>query len=170
MTGNETKIKLRNLHIAPRKVRLVASLVKGMPVEEALAQLTLNSARPSGPLVKLIRSGVANARNKGMKIEHMIVKSVMVDGGPMMKRILPRAMGRGTPIHKKMSHITIVLAESAVSKPVRFDLTKADKKPKKEHKHTKSEKTKAANEDKVSHEKASNKPGFFKKVFQRKSI
>lgn len=170
MAATETKVKLRNLHIAPRKVRLTANLIKGMPVEEALAQLTLHPARSSGPLVKLIRSAVANARSQGMKIEALAVKSILVDEGPMLKRMLPRAMGRGTPIHKKFSHVTLVLGESASAKPVRFDLTKAEKKPKKEKKPSKSAKTKAAKEAVPEQRKALEKPGFFKRVFRRKSI
>ncbi len=170
MAATENKAKLRNLHIAPRKVRRVANLIKGMPVEEALAQLTLHPARPSGPLVKLIRSAVANARSKGMKVEILAVKSIMVDEGPMLKRALPRAMGRTTPIHKKFSHVTLILGESASPKPVRFDLSKAEKKPKKEKKPSKSTKAKTAPEAKAEQKKTSGKPGFFKRVFRRKSI
>lgn len=172
MAAKEIKVKLRNLHIAPRKVRLIASLVKRMPVEEALAQLTLNPTRPTEPLIKLIRSAVANAKSQGMDVDKLEIKSISVDGGPMFKRMLPRAMGRGTPIQKKTSHVNLILAESAVSKPVRFDLTKAEKKPKKEKKQAKpgKEKEKAVPESKPEAKKASEKPSFFKRVFRRKSI
>jgi len=170
MVPTEAKVRLRNLHMAPRKVRLVANLIKGMPVEEALAQLTMNPARASGPVVKLLRSAISNAKNVGMKVEALKVKSIMVDEGPMMKRLLPRAMGRGTPIHKKMSHITLILGESASPKPVRFDLAKAAKKPKKTSKSSKTAKVKVDSDTKESGGKASEKPDFFKRVFRRKSI
>ena len=170
MAATEIKVKLRNLHIAPRKVRLVANIIKRMPIEEALAQLVLHPARSSGPIMKLVRSAVANARSQGMKVEALAVKSIMVDEGPMLKRSLPRARGMATPIHKKMSHITLVLGEVVSPKPVRFDLTRAEKKPKKEKKRPKSAKTKAVPEVKAEFKKASKKPGFFKRVFSRKSI
>jgi large subunit ribosomal protein L22 len=170
MTATETKVKLRNLHIAPRKVRLVANLIKGMPVEEALAQLTLHPARSSGPLIKLIRSAVANARGHGRKVEALAVKSIVVNEGPMIKRFLPRARGIATPIHKKMSHVTLVLEEVTSPQPVRFDLTKAEKRPQKEKKQPKAAKAKAVPEIKSESKNVSREPGFFKRVFRRKAI
>ena len=129
MANTETKATLRNLHIAPRKVRLVANLIKNMPVNEALAQLLVVTSRSADPVVKLLRSAIANAKNTGMKVDSLVVKTIFVDQGPMMKRSLPRAQGRATPIHKKMSHITLILAESTSGKPSRFDLAKAERRP-----------------------------------------
>jgi large subunit ribosomal protein L22 len=168
MANTETKAKLRNLHIAPRKVRLVANLIKGMPVNEALAQLMVVTSRSADPIIKLLRSAASNAKSAGMKVDNLVVKTIFVDQGPMIKRILPRAQGRATPIHKKMSHITLVLAESTAVKPNRFDLTKAEKKAKKDVASGRQTKTKTP-EAKSQEEKAK-KPGFFKRTFQRKAI
>ena len=96
--------------MAPRKVRSVGDLIKGLPVNEAEAQLLVQTRRPSKPLLKLLRSAVANAKNNKVgNVEHLFVSSVRVDGGPMLKRMLPRARGSASPIQKKMSHVTLVL-------------------------------------------------------------
>ena len=108
---------LRYLKIAPRKVRSVSNIIKGLPVDEAEAQLLVQPRRASKPLLKLLRSAIANAKNKesdsglGWK-----VGSIRVDQGPMLKRYLPRARGMATPIQKKMSHVTLVLVEDNASK------------------------------------------------------
>jgi len=96
--------------MAPRKVRSVGDLIKGLPVNEAEAQLLVQTRRPSKTLLKLLRSAVANAKNnKHVDPQHLFVSSVRVDGGPMLKRMLPRARGSASPIQKKMSHVTLVL-------------------------------------------------------------
>lgn len=104
--------KLNYLRMAPRKVRLVASLLRGLSVNEAEAQLIMMRKRATQPLIKLIRSAVAGAKNKKMDIDKLIVESIMVDGGPMLKRFMPRAQGRMAEIQKKMSHVTLTLAEN----------------------------------------------------------
>src|SRR3989344_814319 len=133
--------KLNYLHIAPRKVRLIANTLKGLSVKEAEAQLLLRVQRSAKPLLKLIRSAVANAKNKKLDINRLVVSSVLVNGGPMLKRFLPRAQGRATPIHKKMSHIVLTLSESAnklqdrfvINPPVKKERAKKEvKKPKME--------------------------------------
>jgi large subunit ribosomal protein L22 len=110
----EYTAKLRYLRMAPRKVRSVGDLVKGLPVNEAEAQLLVTTRRPAKPLLKLLRSAVANAKNNGLSdASHLYVASLRVDGGPMLKRILPRARGSASPIEKKMSHVTLVLGVNA---------------------------------------------------------
>lgn len=104
--------KLNYLRMAPRKVRLVASLLRGLSVNEAEAQLIMMRKRATQPLIKLIRSAVAGAKNRKMDIDKLIVESIMVDGGPMLKRFMPRAQGRMAEIQKKMSHVTLTLAEN----------------------------------------------------------
>jgi large subunit ribosomal protein L22 len=105
--------KLRYLHIAPRKVRLVANAIKGLSVNEAEAQLLMSPRRPASDLIKLLRSAVANAKhNAQLSPERLFVKEIRVDQGPMLERYMPRAMGRATAIQKKSSHVTLVLAES----------------------------------------------------------
>lgn len=174
MANTEIKAKLKNLHIAPRKVRLVANLIKGMPVNEALAQLLVVTSRSADPIVKLLRSAISNARISGMKVDNLVVKTIFVDQGAMMKRILPRAQGRATPIQKKMSHITIILAESTSVKPNRFDLTKAEKKDKKESnpdgRRSKRKAPTPKDENNNEDTKEATKQGFFRRTFQRKAI
>ena len=95
----EVKATLRNLRIAPRKVRRVADLVRGKSVAAARLQLKFNQMRAAKPLLKLIDSGVANAEhNFSIDTNTLQIKSLMVDQGPMMKRYMARAFGRGAEI------------------------------------------------------------------------
>ena len=175
--------KLNYLRIAPRKVRLVATVIKGMSVNEAEAQLLVNPKRASEAVLKLLRSAVANAKNKQMETEKLIVKEIKVDEGPMLKRWMPRAQGRATPIHKKSSHITMVLAESEKAKKSRFNIVKPKRVKKSEfkkmtaqaksHEHAhehinKHEPTYV--EDKAKDVKAKEKPSILKRIFRRKVI
>ncbi len=165
---NQTTAKLNHLHIAPRKVRLIASALKGLSVNEAEAQLLFRPQRSSKPLLQLLRSAVANAKNNHkLNPEHLVIQSIRVDQGPTLKRFLPRAMGRATPIHKKTSHILLVLKENLKIKAGRFNAAspKKAKLPKKDGKVAK---------QKMIIEKEIKKPkenvGFFKKMFNRKSV
>lgn len=115
----EVTARLRNLRIAPRKVRLLADLVRGKSVADARLQLKFNGMRAAKPLLKLIESGVANAENQfAVDTKTLRIKTLVVDQGPMMKRYMARAFGRGAEIQKRMSHIRLVLegAASAVEK------------------------------------------------------
>jgi large subunit ribosomal protein L22 len=104
------KASLSNLRISPRKVRLVANLVKGKTVEEALAQLTFLTKRSSNPLSKLIKSAVANAtENSKADKTKLFIKDFRVDKGQVLKRSMPRAFGRSAPIYKRNSHIEVTL-------------------------------------------------------------
>lgn len=106
----QVKAKLRNLHIAPRKVRLVANLVRGLSVEQAEVQLQYMDKRSSTPMLKLIRSAAANAEhNHKLNRGDLFIKSVEVNDGVTLHRWMPRAMGRATPLKKRSSHITLVL-------------------------------------------------------------
>jgi large subunit ribosomal protein L22 len=102
--------KLNYLRIAPRKTRSVADLIRGLSVNEAEAQLMVQRRRPAKALLKLLRSAVANAKNNKLNEAHLFVKEIRVDGGPMLKRYLPRARGSASPIQKKMSHVTMILS------------------------------------------------------------
>lgn len=161
---NQQIAQLNYLKIAPRKVRLIADTLKGLPVKEAEAQLLLRVQRSSRPLLKLIRSAVANARNKKMDANKLFISSMIVNPGPMLKRFLPRAQGRATPIHKKMSHVVLVLKESESKLVERFTINPPAKKEKakKEIKRPKMEEMKK--------ETPKEKAGFFKRLFQRKSV
>ena len=101
--------RLRYVRISPRKVRLIADLVRGRSIDEALKVLKFTHKR-SAPLVgKLIQSAVANATDKdaGVDADTLFVKSIFVDGGPTLRRYLPRAQGRATRILKRTAHITV---------------------------------------------------------------
>ncbi len=102
---------LRFLRIAPRKVRLVANEVRGQKVGEALALLKFTPQAAAQPLAKLLRSAVANAEQKGgrVDVDALFVKTLTVDGGPKMRRFMPRAMGRAYRVEKKTSHVYVEL-------------------------------------------------------------
>lgn len=110
----ESTAHLRHLRMAPRKVALVAGLVRGKRVEDALNVLRFTRKAAARPLSKLIKSAVANAtdRSKGqVDVDTLVVKTITVDQGPTVRRFMPRAMGRATPIQKKTAHVHVVLAE-----------------------------------------------------------
>jgi large subunit ribosomal protein L22 len=102
---------LRFLRVAPRKVRLVADEVRGMKVGDALAMLKYTPQAASAHLAKLLRSAVANAEQKGgrVDVDALFVKTLTVDQGPKMRRFMPRAMGRAYRIEKKTSHVYVEL-------------------------------------------------------------
>ncbi|HZA50534.1 MAG TPA: 50S ribosomal protein L22 [Myxococcaceae bacterium] len=111
----ESTADLRYLRMAPRKVALVAGLVRGKPVGDALNILRYTRKAAARPLSKLIKSAVANAtdRSKGeLDVDTLVVKHISVDQGPTLRRYMPRAMGRATRINKKSSHVHVVLAET----------------------------------------------------------
>jgi len=108
---------LNDYRQAPRKVRLVANLVKGKKVGDAMNMLNFLVKEASGPMKKLIASAVANAKtNFNLSSENLFIKSVEVNGGTIMKRSMPRARGSAFPIHKHSSHVTLVL-DVMVEKP-----------------------------------------------------
>jgi large subunit ribosomal protein L22 len=109
----EAKAIAKNIRISPQKARLVADLVRGNDVESAINTLRFMPKKAARIIRKLIESAVANAnQNEAIDIDTLYVKTVFVDGGPMLKRIRPRAMGRATKILKRSSHITVVLDEA----------------------------------------------------------
>ncbi len=102
---------LKNLRIAPRKVRLVADLIRGKKVGLALGILDSTHKR-SSPIVKnLLKSAIANAeqKNEDLDVDELMVRRVWVNSGTIQKRWRPRAMGRATPIRKRTSHITLAV-------------------------------------------------------------
>lgn len=111
----ESKAVLRYARVSAQKARLVADLVRGMDVPDAIETLTF-TRRKTAPMVrKLIESAVANAEheakrgNDAVDVDTLFVKTIMVDQGPSLRRFRPRAQGRATPVLKKTSHITVVL-------------------------------------------------------------
>ncbi len=102
------QVKLKYLHISPRKVRLVADAVRGKRVDEAQAILGFTVKKGASPILKLLNSAVANVPGK---TDNFFISKITVDEGPVMKRVLPRAKGRGDVIKKRSSHVTLVLDE-----------------------------------------------------------
>jgi len=101
---------LNNYAQSPRKVRLVANLVKGKPVGKALEALEFLPKKAGMPVAKLIKSAMANAKNRGEKPEGMKVKSIVVENAGVLKRYMPRAMGRASLIHKRRSRVILTIA------------------------------------------------------------
>jgi large subunit ribosomal protein L22 len=103
---------LRNVRVSARKARLVADLVRGKDVSEAIEMLTFTRKKTADLLRRLIESAVANAEHAGNSdADALFVETVLVDEGPRLRRFRPRAQGRATRILKKTSHITVHLGE-----------------------------------------------------------
>jgi len=117
----EAVARLRNYPTSPRKMRLLADLVRGLDVENALNTLKFSTKHPSVALEKLLLSAVANWRvkNEGVDVAgaNLYVKTIMVDGGRMLKRMRPAPQGRAYRVRKRSNHITIVV-DSRISQPV----------------------------------------------------
>ncbi len=108
----EAKASLKFARVGAQKARLVADLVRGKDVEEAVKTLTFLNKKTAGLIKKLIESAVANAEDKKtMDVDKLYVKTIYVDQGPSLKRFRPRAQGRAYGIKKKTSHINVVLEE-----------------------------------------------------------
>ncbi len=103
----------RYIRMSPRKARLVIDTIQGKSVTEALATLDYTQKAAARTIRKVLKSAMANAENnhKVDQVEEMKVTQAYVDGGPMLKRFRPRAMGRASRILKRTSHITIVLSD-----------------------------------------------------------
>ena len=113
----EGTAKLSNYRQAPRKVRLVADLVRGKSAEHALGLLSVLPKRASEPMIKLIKSAVANAgKQEGLSAADLYISSIAVNGGVVFKRSMPRARGRASQILKRTSHITLALSKKAPKK------------------------------------------------------
>lgn len=165
------KAVLRYARITPRKARLVADLVCGLPIDEAEAQLIYNPKRAAKIILKLIESAKAGALSKKLDVNKLYIQNILVNQGPMFKRYLPRARGMATPIQKKTSHITVTLAEKENIKP-KFSIV-FKKKIKKEKPKSKSlekqlKKSKEIKEEKIDIQKS--KEGFWRRIFRRKAI
>lgn len=108
----ESKALLRYARISPRKVRRVTDLIKGKTAGDALVSLKFLPHSPARIVYKILRSAVANAEQKKVADpESMRVARIFVNQGPVMKRMMPRAMGRADVIRKRSSHITLILEE-----------------------------------------------------------
>ncbi len=107
-----TTATLKYARTSPQKIRLVADQIRGLPVDRALNVLTFSNKKAAAIIKKLLESAVANAEhNDGADIDELKVSSVYVNQGPTLKRLRPRARGRSDRIIKRMSHITVTVAE-----------------------------------------------------------
>lgn len=106
----EAKAILRSARISPQKARLVADQVRGMPVARAADLLQFSDKKAAAMIRKVLWSAISNAENNlGADIDELKVTSIMVDEGPVLKRFMARAKGRGTRILKRTSHISVVV-------------------------------------------------------------
>ncbi len=111
----EVIAKLNSLRMSPRKVRLVAGLIRRMRVNDAETQLQFLNKAASEPVLKLLRSAKANAEhNFKLDADSLWISHITVDGGKTLKRWRPRAYGRAGAIHKKTSHITLKLSDGPI--------------------------------------------------------
>jgi large subunit ribosomal protein L22 len=162
------KAKLSYLRIAPRKVRLVADMVRRKKVGEAQTILAFTTKRGARPVLKLLNSAEANAKNNfHLDSENLYISRIVVDEGPKLKRFMPRARGSASPIQKKTSHITILLDEIVPGKKVE----RVEKEVKNEKFEDKIERKEAKPRFKPERKVAVNaqKKGI-KRIFNRKSI
>ncbi|HHW03529.1 MAG TPA: 50S ribosomal protein L22 [Thermoanaerobacterales bacterium] len=108
----EAKARARYVRIAPRKVRVVMDLIRGKKLSEALSILKFTPKSASKVLEKVLLSAAANAQNNhNMDKDALYISKCYVDQGPTLKRYMPRAQGRAATIHKRTSHITVILEE-----------------------------------------------------------
>jgi len=107
----EATARLRNYPTSPRKMRLLADLIRGLDVEKALNILKFNTKHPSVPLEKLLLSAIDNwkQKNEGGDETQLIVKTIFVDGARTLKRMRPAPQGRGYRVRKRSNHVTLIV-------------------------------------------------------------
>ena len=174
----EAKAKLKYLRIAPRKVRLVADMVRGQKVGKAKSLLQFTVNRSALPVLKLLNSAVVGAKEKmNWEESNMFISSITVDEGPKLKRWMPRARGSASPIQKKTSHITIALSELektelkvSKKKKSKIETKKVSSLSEIKEDFSKDKKTKTKPEAEIEKKKkiTGNQPAS--KLFRRKSI
>lgn len=171
----EIKAKLNHLRIAPRKVRLIADFIRNISTKEAKMKLKFIPNRASEPVLKLLKSAIANAQNNfNVKEDDLYIKRIMVNQDTPYKRWFPISRGRSFPILKRACHIELVLG---VKEGVKLEKIKKEvEKPviNKEEKIVEKQKTEQKPKFKTSKlpEKIKSKgfKGFAKKIFRRKSV
>jgi large subunit ribosomal protein L22 len=109
----ESRCVARYLRVTPRKMRLVADIVRGLNVNDAIGLLKFTPRAGARPILKAIQSAVANIVNRDdareVNPDTLVIKTILVDEGPSFRRFMPRAMGRATPIRKRMSNVTVTV-------------------------------------------------------------
>ena len=107
----EAKAIAKFQRVSPRKTALIARNVRGKGIEEAMNILRFTPNKPAGAILNVLKSAAANATQMAVNVDAMFVKEILVTSGPTWKRFMPRSQGRATKIHKRTSHITVLLAE-----------------------------------------------------------
>ncbi len=108
-----TSAKLTNTRLSPQKMRLVADQISGLAVERALDVLTFSNKKAATVIKKVLESAIANAEhNDGADIDELKISEILVDAGPTMKRLRPRARGRADRIIKRTSHLKVTVSET----------------------------------------------------------
>ncbi len=175
----KVRAELKYLRIAPRKTRLVAELIKRKKIEEAQAILGFAVKRGAKPVLKLLNSAIASAKNNfQLDPSNLYIHTITVDEGPKFKRWRPRSRGMAYPIQKKTSHVTIILDEIVEGKKIKKKKTavKEAEKPiekKEEIKETMPEKLKFKPQPEAGPARAEKpKKGFggLRRIFRRKSF
>jgi len=167
--------KLSYIRIAPRKMRLLADLVRNKKVDRAMVLLDFNLKKGGIPLKKLLAQAIANAKDnsesgKQLDSSFLYISKITVDEGPKLKRWRARARGRAARIHKKTSHITLTLDEIKGKKKVKKVVSKEDKKEEKEVKIVEKKKIKTFKPEKKEKFKPVKEIKGSKRVFRRKSF
>ena len=109
---NEAHAVLRNLRVSPQKLNLVATMIRGMDAEKALAALTFSRRRISDDVKKAVQSAIANAENNHqLDVDRLFIKEASVGKAITMRRFRPRARGRTGRIRKPLSHLTVIVSE-----------------------------------------------------------
>jgi large subunit ribosomal protein L22 len=108
----EVKATAKYMRISPQKVRKLVGAVKGKPAEAGLNTLKFMPQKAAGMVEKILKSAVANAsQNTALDVDALVIRNIIVDQGPVLKRFRARARGRGSRILKRTSHITVIVAE-----------------------------------------------------------
>jgi large subunit ribosomal protein L22 len=112
-----TGATLNNYPTSPRKMRLLADMIRGQKVENVLAQLEHNPKHPAVPLYKLVESAVNNwkQKNEGGDESQLVIKTIMVDGARTLKRMRPAPQGRGYRVRKRSNHVTVIVGTNEES-------------------------------------------------------
>jgi large subunit ribosomal protein L22 len=112
----EAVAKLKNYPTSPRKMRLLADLIRGMKVEKVLAELEHNPKHPAVPLRKLVMSAISNwkQKNEDGDVSGLVVKTIFVDGARTLKRMRPAPQGRGYRVRKRSNHVTVIVDNAPV--------------------------------------------------------
>jgi len=156
--------KLNNLRIAPRKSKLVADLIRGLDIDDALTQLDYTVKRSSPYMKKLLESAIANAENNfGLDRSNLYIFDVVIGAGPTFKRWMPRAYGRASMILKRSTRINLILEERIEGKGRKTKEQMEKEKKQREDAKKKADKERTVEKDKKEKE-TGKKPTFEKEV------